>query len=63
MTAPTLLLAGGPRSHLPQPRLAELAATLPSCELVTIPVGHLVHSLAPDDVLARVVPFLTAAGA
>lgn len=43
ITAPTLLIGGGPRSHVPQDKLAEVAALIPACELVTIPAGHNVH--------------------
>lgn len=47
ITAPTLLIGGGPGSHIPQDKLAEAAAAIPSCDLVTIPAGHLVHAVMP----------------
>ncbi|MET7399971.1 alpha/beta hydrolase [Dactylosporangium sp. NPDC005572] len=58
ITAPTLLLSGGPQSHISPARLAEVAAALPDCRLVTIPVGHRIHSLAPAEFSAEVLPFL-----
>lgn len=42
--APTLLIAGGPESHVPQDKLAAVEALIPQCTLVTIPAGHHVHS-------------------
>lgn len=59
ITAPTLLIAGGPRSHVPPQQLAEAARKIPDCRLVTIPVGHRVHSRSPDQFRTVVVPFLT----
>lgn len=56
--APTLLVAGGPDSHLDQDRLAEMASLIPDCELVTIPAGHLVHESAPDQFTETVTAFL-----
>jgi pimeloyl-ACP methyl ester carboxylesterase len=58
ITAPTLVLSGGPTSHLPPDRLADAAARIPGAEFVTIPVGHRIHSLAPDRFAAVVAPFL-----
>jgi 3-oxoadipate enol-lactonase len=45
--APALLVAGGPASHIDQDQLADMAALIPDCELVTIPAGHLVHAVRP----------------
>lgn len=45
---PVLLLLGGPTSALPQPEMASLAARLPDCRFVTVPVGHGIHSAAPE---------------
>jgi pimeloyl-ACP methyl ester carboxylesterase len=39
ITAPTLLIGGGPQSHIPQDRLAAVADRIPSCELITIAAG------------------------
>jgi pimeloyl-ACP methyl ester carboxylesterase len=61
ITAPTLLVSGGPRSHLSPQRLAEVAAAIRDCRLVTIPVGHRVHSHAPERFHAAVDPFLAGA--
>jgi pimeloyl-ACP methyl ester carboxylesterase len=66
ITAPTLLISGGPASHIPPRRLAEAARSIPRCSIVTIPAGHRVHSRRPEEFLAAVVPFLadrTAQGA
>jgi 3-oxoadipate enol-lactonase len=54
ITAPTLIVAGGPDSHIPQERLAEAAARLPHGELVTIPAGHYVHNRRPAEFIAVV---------
>ncbi|GIF68352.1 dihydrolipoamide acetyltransferase [Asanoa ishikariensis] len=59
ITAPTLVVSGGPRSHIPPARLAEVTRAIPAARLVTIPVGHRVHSLDPARFHAAVVPFLT----
>jgi len=58
ITAPTLLVAGGPTSHVPQERLAEVAQRVPDCTLVTIDAGHHVHTEVPAEFLAAVLPFL-----
>jgi pimeloyl-ACP methyl ester carboxylesterase len=55
---PTLILSGGPNSCISPQRLAEVAAALPAARLATIPVGHRVHSLAPDSFTAEVLAFL-----
>jgi pimeloyl-ACP methyl ester carboxylesterase len=58
ITARTLVLAGGPRSHVPQDGLAELARRIPGAEVVTIPVGHLIHHSAPEAFTEAVSAFL-----
>ncbi|GAB3862544.1 alpha/beta fold hydrolase [Dactylosporangium cerinum] len=58
ITAPTLLLSGGPGSHIAPARLAEVAALIPRCDLVTVPVGHRIHSTAPEDFRKAVLNFL-----
>ncbi|MGO4751291.1 alpha/beta fold hydrolase [Streptomyces sp. 2MCAF27] len=60
ITAPTLLIGGGPDSHIPQELLADMAKRIPDCRLVTIDAGHLVHETRPDEFLAEVRPFLEA---
>ncbi|MCE4946121.1 MULTISPECIES: alpha/beta fold hydrolase [Streptomyces] len=59
ITAPTLVIAGGATSHLPQEHLAELAGALPAGRLVTVEgAGHLVHEERPAEYLAAVTAFL-----
>lgn len=66
VTAPTLLLAGGPSSHVPQELFASVLERLgmgpgpgpgPG-RLAEIPVGHHIHRDAPSAFLDAVVPFL-----
>ncbi|TDV46174.1 alpha/beta fold hydrolase [Actinophytocola oryzae] len=59
--ADTLWLAGGQGSHVDQGRLREAAQLMPTATVVEIPVGHRIHSEAPDDFAAVVVPFLSRA--
>jgi pimeloyl-ACP methyl ester carboxylesterase len=59
MDLPTLIVAGGPESHLPQPEMARMAAKIPSCHLLTIPVGHSIHRSAPAEFTAAVESFLS----
>lgn len=56
--APTLVIAGGPGSHLPQQQVAELAARIADARLVTVPAGHEVHANAPIEFIAAVRDFL-----
>jgi 3-oxoadipate enol-lactonase len=58
--APTLIIAGGPDSHVDQAQLAGMAAEIPHCDLVTIPAGHLVHAARPAEFTAAVTTFLRA---
>lgn len=65
ITAPTLIVGGGPASHVPQDRLAEAVTRLPDARLVTLPVGHHVHTADPDgfrDVLLEFLGVSAAAG-
>ncbi|MCH0543049.1 alpha/beta fold hydrolase [Streptomyces sp. MUM 203J] len=48
ITAPTLVVAGGPLSHVPQEGLADLARRVPRGRLVTVPAGHLIHRTEPE---------------
>lgn len=52
VTAPTLVVGGGPDSHVPQDRLAAAVAVLADARLVTLPVGHHVHRGDPEGFLA-----------
>ncbi len=58
ITASTLLIHGGPESHVPGYRLEEMARRIPDCRLVTMPVGHRVHLSAPDSFAELVLTFL-----
>jgi pimeloyl-ACP methyl ester carboxylesterase len=58
ITAPALLVAGGPRSHVPQDGIAEMARRIPGCRVVTIPAGHLVHDAQPGEFAEVVLAFL-----
>lgn len=60
ITAPTLLVAGGPRSHLRQDQLAKVAERIPGARLITIDGGHLVHGERPAEFLAALRDFLGA---
>jgi pimeloyl-ACP methyl ester carboxylesterase len=57
---PTLVIAGGAESHIPQRRIADLAARLPQGELLELPVGHRVHRAAPEAYADAVAAFLAA---
>ncbi|MFF0292740.1 alpha/beta fold hydrolase [Kitasatospora sp. NPDC004614] len=58
ITAKTLVLAGGPSSHIPQDGVAELAARIPGGTLVTIDAGHMIHDTEPEAFLEAVSAFL-----
>lgn len=58
ITAPTLLIAGGPTSHVPQDRIAEAAAAIPCCQMLTIDAGHDVHIARPHDFATAATGFL-----
>jgi pimeloyl-ACP methyl ester carboxylesterase len=60
ITAETLVVAGGPHSHVPQDGVAELARRIPGGRMVTIPVGHLIHHAAPGAFAEAVPAFLPA---
>ncbi|MFF8958326.1 alpha/beta fold hydrolase [Streptomyces sp. NPDC014894] len=55
--APTLVIGGGPRSHVRQDRLARLAERIPGARMVTIDAGHLVHETRPEEFLAALREF------
>ncbi|MEU5091823.1 alpha/beta fold hydrolase [Streptomyces sp. NPDC021356] len=58
ITAPTLLVAGGPRSFVPQREITFLAGLIPNARVVTVDAGHLVHEARPEEFLGVVEPFL-----
>jgi 3-oxoadipate enol-lactonase len=58
IAAPTLLIAGGPASHIDQDQIAAAAARIPRADLVTIPAGHLVHSGCPAQFADAVLTWL-----
>jgi 3-oxoadipate enol-lactonase len=58
ITADTLLIGGGPDSHIRQDKLAEAAARIPRCRLVTIPAGHRVHADRPAEFAGTVLSWL-----
>jgi pimeloyl-ACP methyl ester carboxylesterase len=60
ISAPTLMIAGGPSSPVPQEHLAELVRILPDGRLVTVDVGHLVHARRPDEFTDQLLTFLDA---
>ncbi|GGO74932.1 hypothetical protein GCM10012289_48770 [Nonomuraea cavernae] len=59
VTAPTLVLSGGPSSHV---RSEPLAERIPGARLVTIDAGHLIHVSARKAFLAEVDAFLDQGG-
>ena len=61
ITAPTLVIAGGPDSHVDQDRLADMAALIPGGQLITIPAGHLVHAAQPARFISATTAFLAGA--
>lgn len=58
ITARTLVIAGGPRSTMPQEHVADLADTIPDAHVVTMDTGHLVHATQPDAFSDAVQAFL-----
>ncbi|WP_405060393.1 alpha/beta hydrolase [Kribbella sp. NBC_01505] len=56
--APTLLLAGGPTSHLDQSRFPLVTAALPAATLTEIPAGHRIHTKSPTPWLTAVTTHL-----
>ncbi|MEU8626477.1 alpha/beta hydrolase [Streptomyces sp. NPDC048669] len=57
ITAPTLVIGGGPSSQIDQEDLARMARWIPGCRLVTIDAGHLVHTERPQEYLAALRSF------
>lgn len=57
--APTLVVAGGVASPVPQQQIADLARRLPDGRMVTIDGGHLVHSSKPEEFTSHLLSFLS----
>jgi 3-oxoadipate enol-lactonase len=49
ISAPALIVGGGPDSHIPQDVLADAANRIPGSTFRTIPVGHNVHAGRPAE--------------
>ena len=62
ITAPTLIVGGGGRSHMPQDKLAEMAGLIPDGKMITIDSGHEVHAGRPDEFIAGTRAFLAGGG-
>jgi len=58
IAAPTLVIAGGPSSPVPQEHVAELVRTIPDGRLVTVDAGHLVHAKRPEEFTHHLQAFL-----
>ncbi|MGH3379200.1 MAG: alpha/beta fold hydrolase [Actinoallomurus sp.] len=58
ITAETLVLGGGPRSHVPQEQIAEVARRIPGGRSLTIPAGHLIHDAEPEAFVRAALRFL-----
>jgi 3-oxoadipate enol-lactonase len=63
ITARSLVIGGGSRSHVPQGRVAELARRIPGGRTETIPAGHLIHDAEPDAFTEMALRFLRPAEA
>ncbi|MGW3340668.1 alpha/beta fold hydrolase [Streptomyces sp. NPDC001009] len=62
IAAETLVVAGGPSSHVDQQGVGELARRIPRGRLVTIPAGHMVHAAEPVKFTQAVMSFLRPEG-
>ena len=60
VAAPTLVVAGGPRSFVAAEHVAELVAALPHGRSVTLDTGHEVHQIDPEGFTREVHTFLDA---
>ena len=58
ITAPTLLIGGGPTSHVPQDLLLDVARAVPDCTVIIIAAGHDVHESEPDVFATNVLDWL-----
>ncbi|MER6116634.1 alpha/beta hydrolase [Streptomyces sp. NPDC001743] len=57
ITAPTLVIGGGPASQIAQEDLAWMARQIPGARHVIIDAGHLVHTERPEEFLAALRSF------
>ncbi|MGW2177510.1 alpha/beta fold hydrolase [Streptomyces sp. NPDC001732] len=57
ITAPTLVVGGGPTSPIAQERLVRMAGRIPGGRFTTVDAGHLVHTERPDAFLAALREF------
>lgn len=58
IAVPTLIVAGGPQSHIPHAQLQAAASRIPACTLITIPVGHHIHTGRPTEFQESVLTWL-----
>ena len=58
ISAPTLVVAGGPTSHIPGERITRMAELIPDCTVRTIDAGHHVHVNAPAEFADTVLAWL-----
>lgn len=56
--APTLVIAGGPSSPVPQEHVAELVGLVRDGRLITLDTGHLVHATQPEAFSSHLMAFL-----
>lgn len=59
ITVPTLIVGGGPASHIPGDQLAAAASRIPDCTLLTIPAGHHIHTARPAEFSDAVLTWLS----
>lgn len=56
---PTLVIAGGVTSPVPQEQVADLVDRLPRGRMVTLDAGHLVHASKPQEFTSELLSFLS----
>lgn len=59
ISAPTMVVGGGPSSPVPQDQIADLTRLLPHGRTITIDAGHLVHASKPEEFINAVMGFLS----
>ncbi len=59
MRVPTLVVGGGPTSPFPQEQMQAMADQIPAGRFHQLPVGHGVHSEAPEAFVDLLTDFLT----